>query len=74
MKLYTAISSHPKNHNHVAKHPAHKNPNRKKLSGSLSLSHSVHSNKWNVQGQPKHFGGLRQNLQIGSLCYHLNNI
>ena len=34
------ISSHPKNHNHMAriKHPAHKNPNRKKLSGSLSLS------------------------------------
>ena len=34
------ISSHPKNHNHMAriKHPAHKNPNRKKLSGSVSLS------------------------------------
>ena len=26
------------------------------------------------QGQSKHFGGLRRNLQMGFLCYHLNII
>ena len=26
------------------------------------------------QGQSKRFGGLRRNLQMGFLCYHLNTI
>ena len=31
-------------------------------------------NNWFSQGRPKCFGGLRQNLQMGSFCYHLINI
>ena len=41
--------------------PAEKNVAKKKNGGSN-------------QGQSKRFGGLRRNLQMGLLCYHLNII